>query len=224
MKLIVRYFAAARELAGTTVEEVDVDGARCSCDDLREVLARRHARLSPYISRMRFAANGDFVERDASFGDGDEIDVMPPVAGGDPVALADVRDTPLSADECLRAVTHPGAGGVCLFVGVVRDHAEGHAVARLDYESHPSLAAAEMKRVLAAIAVEHDGVRLAATHRVGELAIGDLAVVVAASAPHRAEAFAACRAAIDRIKETVPIWKKEWSPDGSAIWVNLEET
>ncbi len=77
--------------------------------------------------------------------------------------------------------------------------------------------------MLETLCAERPGVRLAAVHRVGRLSIGDAAVVVAASAPHRAEAFDACRAAIDRIKETVPIWKKEWAPDGSAIWVNLEE-
>jgi molybdopterin synthase catalytic subunit len=223
MKINVRYFAAARELAGTASEEVEIEAPSCSARELVEQLSRRHARLAPYLSRMRFAANGDFVAADARFRDGDEVDVLPPVAGGNPVALADVRGTPLSVDECLRAVTHPGAGGVCLFVGVVRDHAEGKSVARLDYEAHVELAIKETKRILAGVAEEHAGARLAATHRVGELAVGDLAVVVAASAAHRDEAFAACRKAIDRIKESVPIWKKEWAPDGSAIWVNLED-
>jgi molybdopterin synthase catalytic subunit len=104
----------------------------------------------------------------------------------------------------------------------VRDHASGRSVARLDYEAHPQLAVQEMARILAALRAEHPGVRLAAVHRVGELAIGELAVIVGASAPHRAEAFAACRAAIERIKEAVPIWKKEWGSDGSGNWVNLD--
>ncbi len=112
---------------------------------------------------------------------------------------------------------------MAIFTGIVRDHADGQAVARLDYEAHPEMATKEMRRVLEGIATEIPSVRFAATHRVGKLEVGDLAVVVAASAPHRAEAFAACRLAIDRIKETVPIWKKEWGPDGEAHWVNLEE-
>ena len=99
-----------------------------------------------------------------------------------------------------------------MFTGVVRDHAEGKPVARLDYEAHESLAKKEMERVLLAVASEYPGARLAAVHRVGRLDVGDVAVCVAASAPHRAEAFSACRAAIDRIKETVPVWKKEWGP------------
>jgi molybdopterin synthase catalytic subunit len=116
----------------------------------------------------------------------------------------------------------PEVGGIALFIGTVRDHAGGRSVVRLDYEAHPELAQQEMTRILQALGAEHPGVRMAALHRVGELAIGELAVIVGASSPHRAEAFAACRAAIERIKERVPIWKKEWSDDGSGTWVNLD--
>jgi molybdopterin synthase catalytic subunit len=97
---------------------------------------------------------------------------------------------------------------------VVRDNAEGKDVARLDYEAHESLALKEMQRVLEGVVSEHAAVRLAAVHRVGQLEIGDVAVCVAASAAHRDEAFTACRKAIDRIKERVPLWKKEWGPSG----------
>lgn len=93
---------------------------------------------------------------------------------------------------------------------------------RLDYEAHESLAEKQMRRVLEEVLAEHPEARLAAIHRVGSLSIGDVAVCVAASAPHRREAFAACRKSIDRIKQSVPLWKKEWSPDGEASWVNLE--
>jgi len=95
-------------------------------------------------------------------------------------------------------------------------------VARLDYEAFRVLANKEMERVLRELMEGHPGVRLAATHRVGELAIGDTAVVVAASAAHRTAAFELCRLALDAIKARVPIWKKEWAVDGSALWVNLE--
>ena len=93
---------------------------------------------------------------------------------------------------------------------------------RLDYEAHESLAEKQMRRVLEGVVSEHPEARLAAVHRVGHLGLGDVAVCVAASAPHREEAFAACRKTIDRIKESVPLWKKEWGPDGEAHWVNLE--
>jgi molybdopterin synthase catalytic subunit len=98
-------------------------------------------------------------------------------------------------------------------------------VAQLDYEHHPTLALQELRAVLSEVQAElaAEGVRLAATHRVGELVVGDLAVVVGASAPHRDAAFRGCRLAIDRIKERVPIWKKEWEPSGAAHWVNLDD-
>lgn len=216
---LIRYHAAARELAGRSDEEFDFEGTPAA---LRDHLAARHPTLAPYLGRMRFAVNGAFATDATPIAAGDEVDVLPPVAGGSGAVLADVRDTPLSVDEAMEAVRHDGAGGIALFVGVVRDHADGKPVARLDYEAARDLAIAETRRILEGIAAEIPGARLAAVHRVGSLAVGDLAVVVAASAPHRGEAFQACRLAIDRIKETVPIWKKEWGPDGTAHWVNLE--
>ena len=138
-------------------------------------------------------------------------------------AIRNITDQEISVDDVRNAVEHSGAGGVCIFHGVVRDHAEGQPVTRLDYEAHESLAEKEMERVLVQVTKEHEGVRIAAVHRIGTLAVGDVAVCVAASSAHRDEAFTACRKAIDRIKETVPIWKKEWGPRGDAYWVNLED-
>lgn len=223
MQITVRYYAAARELAGTSEEQISIEGRGADTRVVRAALAERHPRLSSYLSRMRLAVNGDFAEEGTAVADGDEIVVLPPVAGGNSRPLVAVREAPLSVDECMAAVAHPSAGGVCVFVGVVRDEAEGKAVARLDYEAYTELALEEMRRILTRIEAEIPGVRLAATHRVGQLAVGDLAVVVAASAPHRAEAFRACREAIDAIKDTAPIWKKEWDPEGNAVWVNLDE-
>jgi len=217
----VRYFAAARELAGTEHEEFALPTAEVSLSALTSLLAKRHPRLAGYVEHMRFAVDDTFLGDDASVREGDAVDVIPPVAG-DSDSLVDVRDAPLSVDEVLAAVSHAGAGGVSLFVGVVRDHADGKPVSRLDYEAHPTMGKSEMRRVLEQVERDFPGSRLAAVHRVGQLAVGDLAIVLAASAPHRAQAFDACRAAIDRIKETVPVWKKEWAPDGSANWVNLE--
>ncbi|MEM9190359.1 MAG: molybdenum cofactor biosynthesis protein MoaE [Myxococcota bacterium] len=219
----VRYFAAARELCNVDQEVFELAGAIRGTDVLAAII-ERHPAFAPHAPRMRIAVNGELARSDAPIpGELPEVDVLPPVAGGSDALFAEVRNTPLSIDECVQKVSHPGAGGICIFTGVVRDHADGQAVARLDYEAHPTLALSEMKAVIDGVIGEVPGVRIAATHRVGELAIGDLAVVVAASAPHRAEAFHACRLVIDRIKETVPIWKKEWGADGSANWVNLEE-
>jgi molybdopterin synthase catalytic subunit len=218
----VEYFAAARELSGTRSEQVAMPSARMRASELLSLLAARHAALAPVITRMRLAINGEVAPATAEVSAGDTVGVLPPVAGGSEPLCA-VRSEPLSVDEVLHALRAPDVGGIALFIGTVRDHAAGRAVARLDYEAHPQLAVQEMARILCALRIEHRGVRLAAVHRVGELAIGELAIIVGASAPHRAEAFAACRAAIERIKESVPIWKKEWDSSGSGSWVNLDE-
>jgi molybdopterin converting factor subunit 1 len=219
-ELKVEYFAAARELCGTATEQIALPQAELGVPALLALLAERHPRLSSVIHRMRLAVNGELVGANARVRAGDEVAVLPPVAGG--ADACEVRDTPLSVEQALAAVSHPGAGGVALFVGVVRDHADGKPVSRLDYEAHPTLASQELGAIAREVCAEVEGARVAIQHRVGQLAVGELAVVVAASAPHRAEAFAACREAIERVKQRVPIWKKEWAPDGSANWVNLE--
>jgi molybdopterin synthase catalytic subunit len=134
----------------------------------------------------------------------------------------ELRETPLSPDEVLSAVAAPDAGAAALFVGSVRDHNAGHAVTRLEYQAYPAMAVKEMERIAAEIAREIPGTRLSAQHRTGMLSVGDVAVVCAASAPHRDEAFRACRAFIDRIKARVPIWKRE---HGAAVpyWVGWED-
>lgn len=134
------------------------------------------------------------------------------------MSVFSVRSEPLSVDEAIRAVSAPGAGGISVFIGTVRDANDGRAVSRLDYEAYPSMAEREMATIAREIELELPGVRLAVLHRVGELLVGDIAVVCAASAPHRGEAFKACRLLIDRIKERVPIWKREHGPDGP-YWV-----
>ena len=141
---------------------------------------------------------------------------------GDVPPLVLLRATPLSVDEAMGHVKHSGAGAVCLFVGTVRDHNEGRRVVRLEYEAYPSMAEEEMRRIALEIASEIPEVRLAIAHRTGSLAVGDVAVVCAASAPHRDEAYRACRALIDRVKSRVPIWKREHGPEG-AYWVGWQD-
>ena len=135
------------------------------------------------------------------------------------IKLAEVRDTPLSVDEVRAAVMDPAAGGIALFAGAVRDHDGGKDVTALAYSAHPS-AADQIKKVGESIAERFDVHAIAAVHRVGDLEIGDLAVVVAVSSGHRATAFDACRALIDEIKQTVPIWKHQRFAGGESEWVN----
>ena len=130
----------------------------------------------------------------------------------------DLREEPLSLDEAVRHVQRPGAGGIATFVGVVRDESDGRAVTRLDYSAYAAMAKREMSKIAEELEREIEGVTVSAIHRTGSLVVGDAAIICAASAPHRGEAFRACRALIDRIKERVPIWKREFGPDGAA-WV-----
>jgi molybdopterin synthase catalytic subunit len=137
----------------------------------------------------------------------------------DVIRLAELRDTALSVDEVLAVVADSGAGGTALFVGTVRDEDHQRAVARLSYSAHPT-AVEVLRTVLEKVAAEFPLRAIAAVHRVGDLEIGDLAVVVAAACPHRAEAFEACRALIDNLKHGVPIWKHQRFSDGTSEWVN----
>jgi molybdopterin synthase catalytic subunit len=134
------------------------------------------------------------------------------------VRLIDVRESELSLDEVRAAVADPAAGGIALFAGAVRDSDHDRSVSGLSYSAHPS-AVDELRRVAEVIAEKYPVIGIAAVHRVGDLAIGDLAVVLAVSCPHRAEAFDACRDLIDILKASVPIWKHQRFGDGTAEWV-----
>lgn len=133
--------------------------------------------------------------------------------------MAEFRDAPLSVDEVRAAVASPAAGAIALFVGTVRDHDQGRGVSALAYSAHPS-GPAELQQVAEKVAGRFQVRALAAVHRVGDLEIGDIAVVVAAAADHRDEAFAACRALIEDVKSDVPVWKHQRYADGESEWVN----
>lgn len=136
------------------------------------------------------------------------------------VPLAEVRDGALSVDEVIDAVRSPVSGGLVAFLGLIRDHDHGQEVVGLDYSAHP-LATERLRAVCEAIAASHPDTRLAAVHRVGSLVVGDLAVVTAASAPHRGQAFDACRELIDTLKREVPIWKHQSFVGGGQEWVGI---
>ncbi len=225
MKVRVLYFAAVRELVGLEEEGLELNGVADVCA-LAAHLEARHPSLAGRLGPVRFAVNEAFAELDAPLSDGDVVALIPPVAGGSgrsPVReRVAIRAEPLSVDAVMRLVQHPGAGAVGLFLGTVRDHNAGREVTALEYSAYESMALAEMARVVEELEREIPVVRLAVHHRVGELAVGDTAVVCAASSPHRDEAFRAGRALIDRIKERVPIWKRELGPDGHA-WVGWED-
>ena len=134
------------------------------------------------------------------------------------IRLIAIRDAELSVDEVRDAIADPAAGGEVLFIGTVRDNDADRGVTALSYTAHPS-AAAEIRRVAEDVVAKYDVIAIAAVHRLGDLAVGDLAVVVGVSCAHRAEAFNACHAMIDELKASVPIWKHQRFTDGTAEWV-----
>jgi len=135
------------------------------------------------------------------------------------IRLAELREEPLSVDEVYAAITDPAAGGIAVFAGAVRDHDHGKSVTELSYSAHPS-AADQLREVVEKVAARFDVHAIAAVHRIGDLAIGDLAVVVGVSSAHRDTAFEACRVLIDDLKATVPIWKHQRFTSGDSEWVN----
>lgn len=219
MKIQVRYFAVFRERLGREDEAIELpDGATVAT--AIEHLAARHAAIASLSGRFQTAVNQCMEPPETALRDGDELALIPPVAGGQSEPHAIIVDAPPSLDRCVARVSSEDMGGVVTFTGVVRRHSRGRRVERLEYEAYKEMAEKVMRELCREIADEVAGSRLAVEHRVGVLAVGDVAVVIAAAAPHRAEAFAACRAMIDRLKERVPIWKKEVSPDG-AEWIGL---
>ena len=138
------------------------------------------------------------------------------------MTVSRIRREALSMDEVTQIVARPEAGAIATFLGVVRNMNDGRAVTLLEYEAYGTMAEAEIARIIEELQREMPEVRVAATHRIGSLVVGDAAVVCAASAPHRREAFVACRELIDRIKARLPIWKREHGPDGP-YWVGWED-
>ena len=219
MQVTVKWFGPLREATGTKELGVRLpDGARLR--DLAALLAREHAAFAAMADRLRAAVNQEVADAEARLADGDEVAFLPPVAGGQgpPEPRCTLSDRPLDVGGVVARVLGPDAGGIVTFVGTVRDASRGHSIRHLEYEAYPQMAEREMERIADEAAAQWPGVRVAMAHRTGHLAIGEIAVVIAAAAPHRAEAFAAARFAIDTLKQRVPIWKKEVAVDGES-WV-----
>ena len=216
--LTVRLFAVLRERQGSDTLTVE----RLEGESVGSLYARLFGDLRDEAGRplpVLYAVDEEYVDADVVPDDGATVAFIPPLGGGgDPR----VRLTEDELDEAAVAelVAGPERGGLCTFSGTVRDHDGGRRVVRLEYEAYPAMAEKQMSVLCDAIEAEWPGVAIAMHHRIGTLEIGETAVVVAAAAPHRDAAFAACRAGIDRLKERVPIWKKEVYADGSTWKAN----
>ncbi len=220
MRIEVLYFAILRERLKLEQESVALpDGA--TVGEARAVIAGRHPSIASLLPRVQAAVNRSWAPDEHRLADGDELALLPPVAGG--AFPGAIRMTPDSVDvaAATEAVGGIDAGAVVTFAGVVRRR--GHHlddVVRLEYEAYIEMAEAVLAEIAQEIERAWPGTRVAIHHRVGSLAVGETAVAIAVAAPHRAPAFEACRAAIDRIKERAPIWKKEIGERGEA-WVGF---
>lgn len=219
MKIQLLLFGSLRESVGESRLEVELaDGATVAI--LRAWLAERSEIVEKLGDRLAASINMEVADPDDVLEDGDEVAFLPPVAGGDGTAKrCTISEEDLDEEEVAARVEGPDAGGVVSFIGRVRNHARGHSIEHLEYEAYPAMAEREMEKIVDAAAEKWPGTRVAIAHRVGRLAIGDAAVVVVAASAHRGEAFDACRFAIDTLKVTVPIWKREVATDG-AYWVD----
>ena len=218
MRIEVLYFAVLRERLKRDTEPLELPAA-ATVAAARAALAAAHPELSRLLPQVRAAVNRQMVGVEHTLCDGDELALIPPVAGGAARKIA-VLATALSLDEVIACVQGPEQGGISTFTGTVRRQGQQPNVVRLEYEAYGPMAEEVLAAIAAEIEREWPGTRVAIHHRTGALVVGDVAVVIAASAPHRAEAFEACRAAIERLKQRAPIWKKEFGEDG-AVWVGL---
>jgi molybdopterin synthase catalytic subunit len=211
----VLYFAVAREAAGTDSETLP--SASTTVGGLREVLASRHPALARVLPRCRLAVDQEFARDEDPVPDGAEVAVIPPVSGGS--GRFRVVDRPLDLAEVVDAVASPDRGGLVTFRGDVRGVSHGKKVLRLEYEAYGPMAERKLAEIGREVGETH-GATVAVVHRVGALLPGEAAVVIAASAPHRAPAFRACEEVIERLKRDAPIWKREVYEDGSE-WVGM---
>ena len=217
MQIQVRYFAVLRERLRTDGQSLELpDGADVAA--ALDALSAEHDSIAGLCGRFQTAVNMEMVPPDTELSDGDELALIPPVAGGSGRLAHMVHDRPVSLDACVAAVKTAETGGIVTFVGCVRRHSQGREVVRLEYEAYDEMANKVLRDLCEEIELEVPGARLAVEHRAGVLTVGDIAVAIAAAAPHRAQAFQACREMIERLKQSVPIWKKEVGPDGEE-WI-----
>lgn len=216
----VLLFGAARERVGAATLQLSLPSEGVVLERFWALLIGAAPTLEPLVPYLRLAVDREVVGPGARVSATAELALLPPVSGGSAGAPFRVQDQPLSLDAVVAAVQHEGAGALVTFTGAVRNATSGRRVVRLEYEAYAAMADAVLTRIGREVEDGWPGARLAIHHRIGVLVPGALAVVIAASAPHRAAAFEACRHAIERLKEEVPIWKKECFEDGST-WVGL---
>ena len=205
MRVTVRLFAGLRERAGWSRREIDA----VRVADVWPALD-----LGEEPDGLLYAVNRDYAPPERELREGDEVALIPPVSGG---AFL-LSDEPLSLDRAVDEVRDEGAGAIATFTGTTRVASRGRTVVHLDYEAYEGMAERVMEEIAAGLLARYDLCGIAIHHRIGRVAIGETSVVIAVSAPHRGDALAACKDAIDTLKERVPLWKKEVY-EGGEEWI-----
>ena len=229
MRIRLRFFASLRERLGRGEEDYDApDGA--TVETVWAEIKRLYPDLADMDGVLAFAVAQEYVDRQHPLRENDELALIPPVsggAGGQDAAHAEDRfvctltHEPIRVDELTAFVADPRAGALTTFVGTTRDTNDGRRVIRLEYECYPGMAEKEMAKICRTLLERWPVEKIAVTHRLGRVDIGQASVAIAVSAGHRRAAFEACRYAIDQLKTTVPIWKKE-RYEGGVVWIGSQ--
>ncbi len=218
MKIRVRLFALYRERAGCGSLTLELPaGARVR--DLTDIILRRFPNLAPEGASLVTAVNAEYAAADTRLEEGDEVALIPPVSGGG--EMVELTSGPLVPEEIASRVASDTCGAVVTFLGTARLYSQGKRVLYLEYEAYPEMALKMLEQVRQEVKERWGVEEVAISHRTGRVEIGQVSLVVAVAAPHREEAFQACQHAVDRIKEVVPIWKREVFEDGH-VWVGRE--
>lgn len=219
LQINLRFFAMVRERIGESQRTIELPPGSCVSDVLAYINAQ-FGELAPLFRASMVMRNQEYVAPEELLADGDEIAFIPPVSGGNHDHVR-VQEDVLDAAAITALVERPDAGAVVTFLGTVRDNARGRSVLWLDYEAYPEAAEKMLVRIAGEMRERWPVLAIAIEHRTGRLGIGETSVVIAVSSPHRDAAFAAAAYAIERIKQIVPIWKKE-AYAGGETWIGSE--
>jgi molybdopterin synthase catalytic subunit len=216
----IRFLGPAKDLAGCDELILTLPESASVATAISELLAK-FPQFKDHLLHYRFAVNSDYADESTSLKNGDELALIPPVSGGssEERVFVDVSPKPIDLTSLLAFVTSPQAGAIVSFVGTVREFSHGRKVTALTYEAYEPMAKKELRRIAEGMLNRWQLCKVAIVHRTGTISAGKISVAILVSAPHRSDAFEAARFAIERIKEIVPIWKREHFEDGTSDWV-----
>jgi len=216
MKINVKFFAGIAQYTGKSEHTLYIEN-NPQVKDIIEQLIQEFPQAADLIKRSLIAVNHEYAKKEQFVMETDDIALIPPVSGGEE-NLIEITSEELSADKIIAKVSNPHAGAILTFVGTVREFTDDKRTVFLEYEAYPEMAIKQMQQISDEITMKWPTAKVAMSHRVGKLAIEDISVIIAVATPHRDTGFEAGRYAIERLKQIVPIWKKEIWDDGEQ-WI-----